>query len=142
MRHLLLLTSLASLLPITACGDDPATPAIDAGGVDAAPREIVTADRTLGVGEIAEGILTGGPADRADLHLAAATPAIDWNIHGHAGGGTQTVTEGLAQLTVDYGFVPSAQGEWFVLVRNGGAAPLAVSVRLELHGAMTWSGWQ
>ena len=78
------------------------------------------------------------PASR----IAAATAAIDWNIHGHAGSGTQTVVEGLAQLTVDYGFVPSAQGEWFVLVRNGGTAPLAVTVRLELHGAMTWSGWQ
>jgi hypothetical protein len=141
MRHLLLFASLASL-PTIACGDDPATPAIDAAGGDAAPRETVTADRTLGVGEIAEGILTGGPADRADLHLAAAVPAIDWNIHGHAGGGTQTVAEGLARLTVDYGFVPAAQGEWFVLVRNGGTAPLAVSVRLELYGAMTWSGWQ
>lgn len=133
---------LCLLFAIAACGDDPVTPAIDAGGVDAAPREVVTADRTLGVGEIAEGILTGGPADRADLHLAAATPTIDWNIHGHAGGGTQTVAEGLAQQTVDYGFVPAAQGEWFVLVRNGGTAPLAVTVRLELHGAMTWSGWQ
>ena len=131
-----------SLLAALACGDATAPPAIDAAGSDAAPRETVTADRTLGVGEIAEGILTGGPADRADLHLAAATPAIDWNILGHAAGGTQTVAEGLAQLTVDYGFVPSAQGEWFVLVRNGGTAPLAVAVRLELHGAMTWSGWQ
>ena len=133
---------LCLLLAALACGDaaEPAT--IAAAGVDAAPRETVTADRTLGVGEIAEGILTGGPADRADLHLAAATAAIDWNIHGHAGSGTQTVVEGLAQLTVDYGFVPSAQGEWFVLVRNGGTAPLAVTVRLELHGAMTWSGWQ
>lgn len=92
--------------------------------------------------QLAEGVLTGGPANRADLHLAAATAAIDWNIHGHAGSGTQNVAEGYAQRAVDYAFVPAADGEWFVLVRNASAAPLAVAVQLELYGAMTWSGWQ
>ena len=126
-----------TLLAAVACGG--AVPPASDGGP---PRETITVDRTLGVGELAEGVLTGRPADRADLHLAAATAAIDWNIHGHAGSGTQNVAEGYAQRAVDYAFVPAADGEWFVLVRNASAAPLAVAVRLELYGAMTWSGWQ
>ena len=134
----LLTTALAG-----ACGDghDHQHGVDAAPGADAAPRQVVTDTRTLGAGEIIEATLTGGPADRADLHLTATVAELDWNIHGHVGGGTQTVAEGLSVLTADYAFTPSAQGEWFVLLRNSSAAPIDVTVRLELYGAIAWSGW-
>lgn len=138
MRNSLLLCAAA----LVACGTDAPAPIDAAPGPDAPPASVITDTRTLGVGELAEGVLVGGPADRADLHLAAPIAALDWNLHGHAGSGTQTVAEGLDVLTVDYAFTPSAEGDWFLLIRNGGTAPLEVSVRLELYGAMTWSGWQ
>ncbi|MBK9034235.1 MAG: hypothetical protein IPL61_23725 [Myxococcales bacterium] len=143
MHRTIVIAALLVAASVAGCGDANDNPApVDAApGPDAAPRQIVTDTRTLGVGELIEGTLFGGPADRADLYLSATAPELDWNIHGHAGSGTQTVAEGLNQLTVEYAFTPSAAGEWFVLLRNSGAAPLEVTARIELYGAITWSGW-
>ena len=139
----ILSSTLALALALAACGDDGAgTPdPTDAGPLDAAPREVITATRPLLVGQLVEGVMTGGPADRAVIHLEAPVAELDWNIHGHANGGTQVVDEELNQQTVDYVFTPPAQTDWWLLLRNSGTAPMDVSVRVELYGAMTWQ-WE
>ena len=125
------------------CGDDPAA-SVDASPapIDAAPREVVAADRSLLVGEIAEGILAGGAGDRAVIRVTAPLAMLDWNIHGHASGATQTVVEAFAVASVDYSFEPTAQADWYLLLRNKATAPMAVEVEIELYGTMQWSGWQ
>lgn len=132
------------VLAVSACGDgNPSTPP-DApmGTPDAAPRQVVMGPKMLLVGEIAESIFTGGAQDVAAITLTAPLAKLDWNIHGHAGGSTQTVKEELGVMSASYRFVPSAQGDWFLLIRNKDTAPMAVEVKIELYGAITWSGWQ
>ena len=143
MRTSISRLALSTLAALAACSDPAHDHAVDAApGADAPPAQVIDGARTLGVGEIIEGTLTGGPADAAGLHLTAAPATLDWNLHGHTGSGTQTVAEGFAVAQVDHAFVPTASGDWFVLLRNSGTAPIAVTIRLELYGAMTWSGWQ
>ena len=84
----------------------------------------------------------GGTADRVVIHATAPTATMDWNIHGHAGGGTQTVAEGLALTTLDYEFKPSETADWFLILRNSGTGPLTINVRLEFYGGATWDDWQ
>lgn len=129
----------AVLLLLAACGDDAATP-LDAAVT--APRETVTAQKALLVGELAEGTLTGGAQDRARITLTAPVAKLDWNIHGHAGGTSQTVEEELGVMTATYEFTPTAQADWSLLLRNRDTAPMTVGVKLELYGAIAWSGWQ
>jgi hypothetical protein len=112
------------------------------GAPDAAPREVVTMTVPLNAGEIAEGILIGGPSDRADIQLDAPVTELDWNVHGHVDGGAQVVNEGLNQMSVDYEFVPPSQGDWHLLIRNSGPTSMDVEVRIELYGAMSWDGLQ
>jgi hypothetical protein len=133
-------------LVLAACGSDHATladAAIDADpAIDAAPpREIIMTVQPLAAGELVEGIMTGGPSDRAVIHLDGPSATIDWNLHGHAGGGTQMIYEELAKMSVEYSYVPSASADWFVLIRNGGPTNMEVQVRVELFGAMAWR-WQ
>ena len=103
--------------------------------------QIVTAPKTLLVGEIAEGVLAGGAGDRALITVATA-PAFDWNIHGHANGSTQTVQEGFDVTSVTYEFAPTATADWYLLLRNTQTTALTLDVKLELFGTMTWSGWE
>lgn len=141
MRWLVLAAALA------ACGDAATRP--DAGAivdadpsVDAPPaREIVTATQSLAAGEIIEGIFHGGRNDLALIHLEAPSATLDWNLHGHANGGTQNVHEELAKMTVDYAYTPSATADWWLLMRNGGATNMDVKVTIRLYGEMTWR-WQ
>jgi hypothetical protein len=133
-------TTLALLVLLGACSDeggDPVTP-----DADVAPRESVTEDKLLLVGEIAEATLTGGPGDRAVITLAAPNPALDWNIHGHANGSSQTVKEELRVMTATYSFSPTAQADWSLLLRNQDTAPMMIGVKIDLYGEMAWSGWQ
>lgn len=139
MRALLVLALLA------ACGDDaPAT--VDAQMVDVPPnvppRETVMETKPLVVNEIVEAILHGGPGDYAHITMSAAGSPIDWNLHGHANGGTQVVSEELRVPAVDYVFVPTADADWWLLVRNKGTTDINVELKIELFGAMTWTGWQ
>jgi hypothetical protein len=140
-RALLLLAVLAG------CGDDApkmidAAPAADANMIDAAPpRELISETRNLAVGELAEGIMTGGPDDLALIHLEAPVSEMDWNIHGHPDGSTVVVYEELDKMTVDYPYTPSAQGDWFLLVRNSGPTNMAVKIQVGLYGNMQWQ-WQ
>lgn len=92
--------------------------------------------------QIVEGSLTGGKNDRAVIYLSAPRATLDWNLHGHAGGGTTTVKEELAVMTAVYDFVPSAQADWLLLLRNTDPATMSVDVKIELYGAMVWGSWQ
>ena len=132
--------ALATTLLVGCSGGGDATP--DAATVDAMPRESVAESRTILAHDIVEGLLTGGPGDRAVLHLVAPAAKLDWNIHGHANGGTQNVAEGFAQLSVDYVFEPTSQTDWYLLLRNQGDTPFSVEVHIDLFGEMAWSGWQ
>jgi hypothetical protein len=135
----------ATLLFTAACGggDDDTLQdwdaAPDAPSVDAAPREVIMDSRSLQAGELIEGLMTGGPADMAIIHLEAPVAELDWNIHGHAGGNVQTVFEELNKMTADYVFVPTADTDWWLLLRNSGPATMTVQVRVELYAGMQWS---
>ncbi|MBX3159651.1 MAG: hypothetical protein KF773_27020 [Deltaproteobacteria bacterium] len=133
----------AAIVFAVGCGkDEPAGPDA-AAQVDAppVPRQIVTESRPLGVGELVEATLVGGPADRAVISLSAPV-LLDWNLHGHAGGSTQTVKEERGVMTVEYEFTPPSQAAWSLLLRNAGAAPTTVQVEIELYGELRWESWR
>ncbi len=136
-------TALTLCGALAACGgdDQPAVPDADPAVPDAMPREVITGTRTLAVGMLIEGVMTGGPSDHAVIHLEAPVSELDWNIHGHDGDSVQTVYEELNRMIVDYVFVPSAQTDWWLLLRNSGAAPMDVEVRVELYGDLVWA-WE
>lgn len=143
------ISTLTAVVALVACGDDGhdhdhLDAAVDTDGmpaIDAAPRQVIMENQTLVPGELVEGIMTGGPSDLAIIHLEAPAAELDWNIHGHAGGGTQTVYEEYNRMVADYSFVPSAQGDWWLLLRNSGPTDMTISVRVELYGDMQWR-WQ
>jgi hypothetical protein len=128
-----------------ACGDDgtqATDAAIDTGtGIDAMPRQIIMENQALVPGELVEGIMTGGPDDYAVIHLEAPVAELDWNIHGHEGGGTQNVYEELNRLTADYVFRPTSETDWWLLVRNSGPTAMTVVVHVDLYEDMQWR-WQ
>lgn len=128
-------------LGLVAC--DGASSPPDATSADAAaPRETRVGTKSLLVGELAESTFVGGPGDLARITLTAPVAALDWNIHHHNGGGTKTVKEELGVMSMTYDFLPDASGDWFLLIRNRHTGPLAVDVKIELYGAITWSNWQ
>jgi hypothetical protein len=129
---------LVAVVSLAACGSHPA-PGPDAAS---APRETVMGIKALRPGELGEAMLTGGPNDRAVIHLSAASMMFDYNLHGHPGNATLTVHEEFGVTTADYTFVPQSTADWFLLVRNNPGGPtIDVQVRIELYGAMTWSDW-
>jgi hypothetical protein len=125
------------------CGDDGGSVpiSIDAQPPDAAPRETIMEDMLLAPGEITEGIMTGGAGDLAEIHLTAPMAELDWNIHGHAGGGTQVIHEEYDQMKMDYIFAPTAHADWYLLFRNSGPTDMTVKLKVDLHGGMQWR-WQ
>lgn len=137
----------ALLLPLllAACGDD------GGGGTDASTsqlpagvvlRDTVMEDVPLQVNEIVEAILVGGPGDAARVTMSASGAPIDWNMHGHANGETMVITEEFAATNIEYVFVPPAQADWYVLIRNKGQTNISVQLKIELYDDITWSGWQ
>lgn len=139
---------------LTACGSDPACHETgchsddDVVDVDAAPGtpdaapEVVAQTLTLVPGQILEGIYTAGVGDTMQVAVTAqAAATFDWNIHGHANGGTQVVDEGFAVASVDYAFEPTAAAEWFLLLRNSGDADITLDITLTYVGG-TWSDWE
>jgi hypothetical protein len=135
-------TRAAILLALAACGGggdnapDAPPPELDA----AAARETIMETQTLQPGELVEGIMTGGTGDAAQIHLVAPMQ-LDWNIHSHATGSTVTVHEEYEKAMVDYNFVPTATGDWYLLVKNSGNVTAGIQVRVGLFGAMAWR-WQ
>ena len=125
-------------LGLAACGSGDDADAPDAGP----PTQTITETRSLFLGDIVEATLTGGPTDRAVIHLEASAPDLDWNLHGHPSSGTQTIVEGFDQSVVDYDFRPDEEADWSLLLRNQAPAQLDVQVRIELYGGMVWAGWQ
>jgi len=131
-------------LVLAACGDsDGADAPVDTDpAMDAAPpRETLVETQPLEAGELVEGIMHGGPSDYAIIRLTGPTPSIDWNLHGHQNGGTQMLHEELGKMTVEYRFVPASEGDWYLLLRNGGSTNMDVEVRVEMYGALSWR-WQ
>lgn len=127
------------------CGDGgDASP--DAGPMTppdgAVPRQVVMESVPLEINETIEAIMKGGAGDYARLQMTVPGPSLDWNLHGHAGGGTQVVKEEFKATTVDYLFAPSDDADWYLLLRNKGQTNLDVQLRIELYGDITWSGWQ
>ncbi|MEJ7601074.1 MAG: hypothetical protein WKG01_24435 [Kofleriaceae bacterium] len=136
------------MIALAACGgggggDTPDAFVVDAdpSAPDAMPREIVMETHTLMPGELVEGIMTGGPAESAQIQLSAPTPTIGWNIHGHAAGGTQVAHEEFDQMTVSYPFTPPAESKWYLLVRNDGGVTTDVVIKVQLFGDLAWE-WQ
>lgn len=137
---------LARILPVClfaigfGCGGDlPAS--IDAQSPDAVPRETVMEGLLLEPGELTEGIMTGGAGDVASIRLTAPVAELDWNIHGHANGSTQVIAEEYNVMSLDYVFSPTAQADWYLLIRNSGPTDMTVQVKVELYGGMQWR-WQ
>jgi hypothetical protein len=132
----------ALLAALAACGDAaPEAGTRDADPTaDAAPSATIMEAQNLLPGELVEGIMTGGPSDAARIRLVAPM-LLDWNIHSHATGHAVTVFEEYGKLTVDYEFVPTGDGDWYLLVRNSGNVTADIQFTVELYGAMTWR-WQ
>lgn len=137
----------AAVLLVAACGDDggsmPDARPVDALPPDAAPTEVIMESRGLELLESAELIMTAGPGDIAVITLSAPEE-IGWNIHGHAGGGTQIVDEGRGIKMLDrYVFAPTAAADWYLLIRNesAGGANQSVDIKVELYGDIPWR-WQ
>lgn len=111
-------------------------------GIDAAPREVITETIPIEAGgPWVEGIMTGGPDDYAVIHLELAAGELDWNIHGHADGGTQELFVEYDQTLVDHVFVPPAEAQWWLLIRNSSQLNIDVQLRVELYGDLQWE-WQ
>lgn len=127
---------IAPLLAVSVCGSDPPTtpdaPPLPV--IDALPDDVIMEDRLLAPGEVVETIIEGGPGDYAGLALTAPFPALSWNIHGHAGGGTQNVYEEFKVSSATYVFQPTSEARWYLLTRNDGQTSMTINVRLELYG--------
>jgi hypothetical protein len=52
------------------------------------------------------------------------------------------IKEALMVTSVDYLFIPPAQADWYLLLRNKGQTDITIALEIQLYGAMTWSGWQ
>jgi hypothetical protein len=142
LSHLLLLA-----VPAAGCGGGgdstpDAAPLVDAQPPDAMPRETVMEGVLLAPNEPTEGIMTGGAGDVAVIRLMVPGGELDWNIHGHANGGTQIVLSKFDQPEgAEYTFSPTAHADWYLLVRNSGPTSTTIQVKVELYGNMQWR-WQ
>jgi hypothetical protein len=119
------------------CGGAGDKPAPDA------PLAMVVDDtKQLVSTEVAEGLWNARPGDRIVLSLRAPTPDLDWDIHSHANGGTQTMVAEFSQTSADYVFEPPADEQYFLLVRNHGSATFDLIVHMDIYGTANWAGWQ
>lgn len=137
---------------VAACGDDGDghdhdhdDPAGDM--ADAAPD---TADATMS-GVIESRTLTFAPGkfievqfrtsqgDRTLLRVTAPD-LVTWNVHGHAGGGTETFDEG-EENPVDAEFIaPSTDSFWF-LIGNATSAEFEADIEIEFFGDGEIEDW-
>jgi hypothetical protein len=106
------------------------------------PRQTVMLTQAFPPGLIIEGSWAAGPSDRIELELSSQTAGFDFDIHAHNNGGTQDVTSGFDQTTVDYDFAPTADGPWYLLLRNSSGVTMSIDIQMTLYGNATWAGWQ
>lgn len=130
-------TILVGLALASACSREPAMSTVDALATS-------TIDTTLPLqgGQLAEGLWSAKPGDSIVIRLLVPLPDLDWDIHAHPDGGTQTIIAEFARTSVDYNFSPPSDQQWFLLVRNHGSDEMDLQVHLEMYGGATWAGWQ
>jgi hypothetical protein len=131
---------LALGIALGACGSGAATP--DASTVDAVPRQVLAVAQPLPQGNEIEGSWTAGPHDSIGLSIMTSEGTIDFDIHGHANGGTQEITSAFGQALITYDFVPTQQAQWYLLLRNDTSDTITLNIDMNLFGAATWNGWQ
>jgi hypothetical protein len=124
-------------LAVTGCAAGPSAPS-----VDAMPAEVLDMTVPLISGQLAEGLWNAKPGDQILVRLTALTSDLDWNIHAHVNGGTQTVVEEFGTSTTEYLFDPPTDAQWYLLLRNHGTAEMQLVIHLEIFGAANWAGWQ
>jgi hypothetical protein len=104
--------------------------------------ETFTDTAVLLPGVVIEGSWQAGANDAITIQLGTSEAGLDWDIHGHANGGTQEVSSGFAQMMIDYDFHPTQDGPWYLLLRNSSMDILRVDVRMDMYGKAHWVGWQ
>jgi len=115
------------------CGSSGALP-------DAGPPQYVDASVQMPPGVVLEGTWTGRPGESLTLSLSMTDPVLDWDIHTHDGGGTQTYVVQLDVTAASYTLVPSHATSWYLLVKNDGGLVEQLDAQLELVGG-SWTGW-
>jgi hypothetical protein len=103
--------------------------------------QIIDASVTLPPGAVLEGSWDGGPEDELSFVLAMDNPVLDWDIHTHDDGGTQTYIVEEAVANASYTLDPTHDTTWYVLVKNSGATTESLDAELALTPGTTWSGW-
>ena len=111
-----------------------------------APRQTVSMNPSRSLrAMVVEGSWNAGPTDEIGLAIGtddSTVPGIDWDIHGHANGGTQEVVAEFAQMTVSYDFRPTQKAQWYLLLRNSSTTTLSLNIEMGLYGQALWIGFQ
>jgi len=127
-------SSILAAFGVMACSDTPAR-------TDAGPPQIVDTTTSVPPGAVLEGTWDGGPDDSLTISLVMPDPVLDWDIHTHDDGGTQTYIVELGIGSTSYTLRPSHSTTWYVLVKNAGTAVEPLTAHLELTAGTHWSGW-
>lgn len=130
-------TRLAGLAAV-ACGACATQPAHH---TDTGPPQIIDAPLTLQPGAVYEGSWDGGPGDMLSFVIAMDDPVLDWDIHTHDDGGTQTYIVEFEVTNASYTLDPSHDTTWYLLVKNSGSATESLQAELAISPDTTWSGW-
>jgi hypothetical protein len=126
--------ALAVVFAVGACATKPHSPP------DEQPQ-IISAPVSLAPGAVLEGSWDGGPEDELSFVLAMNDPVLDWDVHTHDDGGTQTYIVEFAVANASYTLDPTHDTTWYVLVKNSGSATEQLDAELALTPGTTWSGW-
>ena len=121
--------AVALAIAASACGSPATAPA-----VDAPPPVVFTDGMAMPPGFEIEGMWTGGPGDSFDVALQLDGSALDWDIHTHDSGGTQTLVYQLGVSAGAYILVPDHQTTWYLLLRNHDAVTRTLQLRVETTG--------
>lgn len=140
-----LLSSCVLTLGLAACGDDghdhlhPDAATASDGGVDAAPRQVVSRTVVLTAPALREGELHLVAGDRVHVLASTSEPRLQWNVHTHVGGTTTVVASGMNATAIDTWLEATAVNDYFlVLLPQSGT--LSIAVTLELYGQAQYNG--